>query len=518
MYARKVMKRKVGLKKPDVNCAYSKVVIRAPSIMPSTSDPPPTGIETRLYIDGKFVEAKSGKSFPLYNPTTEKKTAEVAEAGEEDADLAVEAASRAFRAWRDKSPFEREAYFLKLAALMERDRDEIAYLEAITMGIPIHEYGAYIDGAVSGVKYAAGLVHGVHGESSLNTPGYLNITLRQPYGVCAAITPWNVPVIMFCGKMVPCVVAGNCIVIKSSEKAPLTSIKLAALCHEAGFPPGVINVLTGFGHTVGAALARHMDVRKISFTGSTRAGKSIVVAAAESNMKRVTVEMGGKNPAVVFNDADLAKAVRGCANSILINSGQICVSNSRIYVEDGIFDAFVHQFKQQFTAIKMGDPTDPTTRLGPQVDKVQFESVLNFIESAKQQGATAIVGGARATAQGYFIQPTIFIDVPPSCSILTEEVFGPVVVIQRFISEEAVLQLCNDTIYGLHASVFTADFSRAHRVAQAFEAGMVNINCASPIGPYDLPFGGYKSSGMGRENGHTGIEEYYETKTLTMEL
>lgn len=477
-----------------------------------------TSIETRLFIDGEFVEARSGKRFPLYNPATEEKIVDVAEADKEDVDIAVRAASRAFPGWRDKSASEREELFLKLAALVDRDRKEIALLEAQSMGIPTREYDNYIKGAVNGIRYAAGLVHGVHGETSLNTPGYLNITLRQPYGVCAAIYPWNVPVIMFFGKLVPCVVAGNCIVMKSSEKAPLTSIKIAALCQEAGFPAGVINVITGFGPTAGVALSEHMDIRKISFTGSTRAGKLIAEAGARSNMKSVTVETGGKNPAVIFNDADLTKAVAGTAKSMLINSGQICVSNSRIYVEDGIFSSFVEKFKEKFAAVKIGDPTDPSTEFGPQVDKVQFESVLKFIENAKAQGATLALGGGRAAEKGYFIQPTIFVDVPADAEIVQEEVFGPVVVIQRFTSEEEVVKICNNSEFGLHASVFTRDFSRAHRVAQAFDSGMVNINCASPQGPYDLPFGGYKSSGIGRENGTTGIDSYYEIKTLTMEL
>ncbi|KAH8803476.1 aldehyde dehydrogenase domain-containing protein [Xylogone sp. PMI_703] len=475
-------------------------------------------IETRLYINGQFVNARSGKQLAVYNPATEEKIVEVSEADKEDVDIAVQAANRAFPEWRTKSAFEREALFIKLADLVERDRKEIAYLDAISMGVPTSIYDNYITFTAAFIKYNAGLVHGVHGETSLNTPGFVSMTVRQPFGVCAAIFPWNVPVLMFMAKLVPCVVAGNCIVMKSSEKAPLSSIKLAALCHEAGFPPGVVNVITGYGPSAGAALSEHMDVRKLSFTGSTIAGKIITAAAAKSNMKKVTIETGGKNPCIIFSDADLQKAVADCTASVHLNSGQICVSNSRIYVEEGIFDAFMKAFTSDFASVAMGDPLDPTTYFGPQVDKDQFHKVLRYIENAKAAGATVVVGGQRATPKGYFIQPTVIIGAKEDSEIMREEVFGPVVVVQRFSTEEEVVRLCNNTDYGLHASIFTCDVSRAYRVAQALESGLVNINCGSTVCAYDLPFGGYKSSGIGRELGHVGLEAYYEVKTVTLKL
>lgn len=477
-----------------------------------------TPIETRLFIDGEFVSGQAGRTFPLNNPTTEEKVADVHEADVEDVDIAVNAATKAFPSWSALSAQDRIDRCIKLAELIDRDRDEIAYLEAISMGLPVSEYDPCISGAVGGIKHAAGLAHDIHGETSLNTPGLVNFTLRQPFGVCAAIIPWNVPIVMWCGKVVPCVVAGNTIVIKSSEKAPLTSIKLAALAKEAGFPPGVINNISGFGATAGAALSHHMHIRKISFTGSTRAGKVILQAAAKSNMKRVCVETGGKNPAVIFDDADLPKAVKATVASMHFNSGQICVSNSRIYVQNNIFSQFVDAFVKEFTDVKMGNPLDKATRYGPQVDRIQFKSILKHIDDARTEGALLAAGGARAGEKGLFIQPTVFTNVPASARILQEEVFGPVVVIQPFETEEEVIGLCTDTTLGLHSSVFTRDISRAYRMAKAFQSGMVTINCSSQKGPYDMPFGGWKESGTGRENGRIGLDSYYEIKSVTLEL
>ncbi|KAK5995401.1 ALDH-E1 [Cladobotryum mycophilum] len=475
-------------------------------------------IETRLFIGGEWVPSKSGKTFPVFNPATEEKLADVYEADAEDVEVAYAAARKAFPAWRDLSAFDRVAKCVRLAELIERDQDEIAQLEAANMGLPISSYLPCVTGSATGIRHAANLAHDIHGETSLNTPGLVNFTLRQPYGVCAAIIPWNVPIVMWCGKTIPCVVAGNTLILKSSEKAPLTSLKLAALAHEAGFPPGVINVISGFGATVGNALASHMGIRKISFTGSTRAGKLILEAAAKSNMKRVCVETGGKNPCVIFDDADLEKAAAGAAASLQFNSGQICVSNSRVYVQKGVFSQFLEIFAQKFPDVKIGSPFDKETNFGPQVDKFQFDNILKLIDEAKASGASLVAGGSRATEKGYYIQPTIFADVPATANILKTEVFGPVVVVQPFETEEEVLEECNNTDYGLHAAVFTRDISRAYRVVKGFEAGMVTVNCSSEVGPYDMPFGGWKQSGTGRENAKMGLDSYYEIKSVSLQL
>lgn len=475
-------------------------------------------MQTKNYINGQWLEGKAGRTFPVYNPATEAKITDVHEADAQDVDVAVDAAKAAFPAWRDLSMWDRAEKCLKLAELIDRDRDEIANLEATNMGLPVSSYLPCIDGAIGGIKHTVGLAHDIHGETSLNTPGFVTFTLRQPYGACAAIIPWNVPIIMWCGKVIPCIVAGNTIVVKSSEKAPLTSLKLAALVDEAGFPPGVVNILSGFGHTAGVALSTHMGIRKISFTGSTRAGKAVLEGAAKSNMKRVCVECGGKNPAVIFEDADLEAAAEAVSNSLKFNSGQICVSNSRVYVHKDVLPKFVELFKARFTSVKTGDPLDKETDFGPQVDETQFTNILRLIDEATSDGAQLVAGGSRAAEKGFYIQPTIFVQVPANANLLKTEVFGPVVAIQQFEDEDAVIAECNDTEYGLHGTVFTKDISRAYRMARAFEAGMVTINCSSENGPYDMPFGGWKQSGTGRENGRVGLDSYFETKSVTLKL
>lgn len=475
-------------------------------------------IQTKLFVGGEWVTGKAGRTFPVVNPATEEKIIDVHEADSEDVDVAFDAAKTAFPAWRDLSMWDRAALCSKLADLIARDREEIAELEANNMGMPVSAYLPCIDAAVGGIRHTVGLAHDIHGETSLNTPGFVTMTIRQPFGVCAAIIPWNVPIILWCGKVIPCVVAGNTIIVKSSEKAPLTSLKLAALAAEAGFPPGVINVLSGFGPTAGNALSVHMGIRKISFTGSTRAGKLVLASAGKSNMKAVCVECGGKNPAVVFEDADLEAAAEAVANSMKFNSGQICVSNSRIYAHKSVISKFAELFKTKFLDINAGSPLDKTTTFGPQVDETQFNNILKLIDDAKCEGAQLVTGGSRSTEKGYYIQPTIFVQVPATAQLMKTEVFGPVVAIQQFENEDEILEEANNTEYGLHASVFTKDISRAYRFIKGFEAGMVNVNCSSEVGPYDMPFGGWKQSGTGRESGRSGLDSYFEIKSVTIKL
>ncbi|KAH6606101.1 aldh [Trichoderma cornu-damae] len=474
--------------------------------------------ETRLFIDGEFVPSISGKTFPIYNPATEEKVTDVFEADAEDVEVAVSAAEKAFPAWRDLSSLDRINKCIKLAELVERDRLEMASLDAQSVGIPVASYQRLVSRAVNDIKHIAGLAHDVHGETSLNSPGYVSLTLRQPFGVCAAILAWNAPVVIFTAKVIPCIVAGNTIVIKSSEKAPLTSLKLAALVREAGFPRGVVNVLSGFGHTVGAALSSHMRIRKIAFTGSTRSGKLVLEAAAKSNAKSVSLEMGGKNPLVACADCNVEETAAAVAAGIKFNSGQICISNSRLYVHKDIFEEFVKIFCEKFSDTKFGNPLDMTTTFGPQADKLQFDQIVKLIEEAKAEGATLVTGGCRATEKGYYIKPTVFVKVPRASNILQTEVFGPVVAIEEFESEDEVIAECNKTEYGLHASVFTKDISRAMRMAKAFEAGMVSVNSDQIQGTYDMPFGGWKQSGIGRELGKMGLEAFYEVKTVSIKL
>lgn len=470
---------------------------------------------TKLFIDGKWVSGTAGKTFPVINPATEEEITKVAEADGDDVDMAYTAANKAFSTWRDLSAWERINRCLKLAELIEKNAEGLAQLDCISMGMPINLCRVLIHRGIEEIKYTAGLTHDINGETSINTPGFLSFTLRQPLGACAAIIPWNVPAFMWIHKVIPCVVAGNTMVLKSSEKSPLSALLLAHLSDEAGFPPGVINVISGFGKT-GAAMASHHGFRRISFTGSTTAGKAVLEAAAKSNMKRVSLECGGKHPAIIFQDANVQDAAISTAINLQLNSGQACVANSRIYVQSGIYSQFIEAFVKIFTNVKMGSPLDPTTTFGPLVDKKQFDHVLRLIDEAKDGGAIPIAGGARATELGYFVEPTVFTDIPKGANLLKTEVFGPVAAIVQFETEEEVMALANDTEYGLSASVYTRDVSRGIRIAKAVEAGTIGINAASHENAYNMPFGGWKQSGIGREKGKSGLEEWYEIKAVNI--
>ncbi|KAF4443387.1 putative aldehyde dehydrogenase [Fusarium austroafricanum] len=469
--------------------------------MPSAKTP--ADIETRLFINGQFVESSDKKTFDLKSPSTHEVVAQVSEASESDTNAAVAAAKAAFPAWSALSPSGRAQYFKKLAALILEAHHELAYLEAISMGRPVSKYFETFVAAESFNYYAeAGLT--VLGTSSLNTPGHLNFTLKQPYGVVAAIIPWNVPILFLAGKAAPALMAGNTVVVKSSEKAPLTSAKIAQLVQEAGFPPGVFNIISGHGQTSGAILSSHMDVRVLSFTGSGRTGRMIQAAAAKSNLKNVILELGGKSPAIVFDDADLEKAAADTQHSIKWNSGQVCMANSRIYVHESVAETFIKLFKEKFDAIVAGDPTDENTDHGPQADGIQYNTVRSYIEEGKASGKRISGIDHDPTPNGYLIHPTIFVETKEDAKIMKEEIFGPVVNINTFKTEAEVLSKANDTEFGLYAAVFTKNIDRAMRVAKALEAGTVGVNCTSPSMAKDMPFGGYKASGVGREGFTSG--------------
>ncbi|GAD98969.1 hypothetical protein AN4054.2 [Paecilomyces variotii No. 5] len=471
-------------------------------------------IETRLFINGKFQPSKSGKTFNLTNPATREVIAEIHEADEEDTNAAVAAAKAAFPSWRDLEPCERGVYLAKLSRLIHDSLDELAYLEAISTGKPI---SAFVDGiaAESHFQYFAEAGYQVQGSSSLNTRNHLNITVKQPFGVVACIIPWNAPCIFFSLKVAPALAAGNTVVLKSSEKAPLTSIYLARLAAEAGFPPGVLNIITGFGKPSGSTLSAHMDVRCISFTGSYSTGKKIQEAAAASNMKNVILELGGKSPAIIFPDADLETAAAATQSSIQFLSGQMCMANSRIYVHEKIADQFLALFKEKFGAARLGDPLDKTTTHGPQVDGIQYDRVKSYLEIGQRDGNMTLGGDAK---DGLYIKPTVFENVPEDSRITKEEVFGPVVVINTFKTESEVISKANDTEYGLYAAVFTKDIDRAIRVSKLLEAGTVGVNCTSPTTAKDMPFGGVKSSGIGREGYGISLENYVETKSILIRV
>ncbi|KAH8799829.1 aldehyde dehydrogenase [Xylogone sp. PMI_703] len=477
----------------------------------------PETIETRLLINGKLVEASDRGTFPLYNPANREKIVDVPEASEEDTNAAVAAAKAAFPAWSALSPMHRAQCFKRLAGLMRQSSDEFAYLDAVSMGRPT---GRYIDALACAAEfdYYAEAWTTALGTSSLNTPGFVNMTVRQPYGVAAAIIPWNFPLISFGKKVAPALMAGNTVVLKSSEKAPLTSAKVAALVEQAGFPPGVLNILSGHGPLAGGILSSHMDVRVLSFTGSGRTGRLIQIAAAKSNMKNLILELGGKTPAVVFEDADLAKAVAETQNSIQWNCGQTCMANSRIYVQESISQQFLELFKEKFATIKAGDPTSKDVTYGPQAGEIQYNTILGYIEEGKKTSTLALGGKSIQELQGYYIEPTIFINVSENAKIMKEEIFGPVVIINTFRNEGEVVQKANDSEYGLYASVYTKNIDRAMRVAKAFEAGTVAVNCTSPSGAFDMPSGGFKGSGVGREGRCCGLDSFLETKTVIIKV
>ncbi|MGE0098016.1 MAG: aldehyde dehydrogenase family protein [Hydrogenophaga sp.] len=471
-----------------------------------------------LLIDGQLVPAASGKTFKTYNPSTGQVLAEVAEAGPEDIHRAVGAARRAFEGpWSKFKPFDRQAVLLKLADLLDQHFEELSTLDTLDMGGPIARTAAGRRRGIALLRYYAGLATATHGHTIENSvDGHVfSYTLKEPVGVVAAINPWNGPLGLAIWKIAPVLATGCTMVLKPAEQAPLSPLRLGELCLEAGIPPGVINVVTGFGEA-GAALAAHPDVDKIAFTGSTEVGQHIVRASA-GNMKRVSVELGGKSPNIVFADADLDEAVPGAAMAVFNNSGQICSAGTRLFVERRIHDEFVERVAAFAKTLRVGDPLDPQTQLGPLVSDAQLERVTGYLATGKTEGARALSGGGRITegalAQGYFVAPTIFAGVNDGMTIAREEIFGPVISAMPFDDVDEVIRRGNDTPYGLGSGVWTRDISNAQRVSRGLRTGTVWVNCYQAMDPA-VPFGGYKMSGYGRESGTEHMEEYLQTKAV----
>ncbi|KAJ5652290.1 Retinal dehydrogenase 1 [Penicillium longicatenatum] len=440
----------------------------------------------------------------------------LSEATEDDANSAVAAAKAAFPSWSALSPIARGAYLKKLAPLITEAKNELAELEALSMGRPVSNYFE-ADLTVNALNHYAEAGMRALGTSSLNTPGFVNMTMRQPFGVVGAIIPWNVPIYFLITKSAPALMAGNTVVLKSSEKAPLTCAKVATFIEKVGFPPGVINIISGHGHISGSVLSHHMDIRVISFTGSGRTGRLIQAASAKSNLKNVILELGGKSPAIIFEDANLEKAVKDTVHSIQFNSGQVCMANSRIYVHESIAPTFIEKFQNIFV-VKSGDPLLPGTDHGPQADEIQYKQVQAFIEEGKKDGKMILGAGSSKHTSGFFVQPTVFVNTPENSRIMKDEIFGPVVVINTFKDEDEVVAKANDTEFGLYASVYTKDVSRALRMAKKLESGNVGVNCTSPTGAFDMPFGGYKASGIGREGWTVSIDNYLENKSVCISV
>ncbi|KIW95305.1 uncharacterized protein Z519_03889 [Cladophialophora bantiana CBS 173.52] len=476
----------------------------------------PDTIETRLFINNEFVPGNQGKTFKVCNPYNDQEICIVHEATKEDVDLAVEAAEAAFPHWSNIAAHERAAYMFKFAQLVQREAQQLAELDSMCMGKPVELLKKMDIPACVGVfNYFAGSGYHVLGESSLSSPNFLNVSVRQPYGVVGLIIPWNVPMIMFAFKVAPALICGNTVVLKSSEKAPLSSLKLASLIKEAGFPPGVVNVVSGFGDPTGSAIGLHMKIRKISFTGSVATGRKILKMAADSNLKNVSLELGGKSPAIIFEDADLEAAARYTHYSINHNSGQHCQANSRVLVQESIVDEYIEMVKKLMAKVTLGDPADPGTFQGPQVDQKQLAHIQRLIDQGSKDG-TLVYGGKRRGTTGAFIEPTILKNVPLGSAAYMEEIFGPVVIVNTFKDEKEVLAEANCTDFGLFSSVYTQNFDRAVRVAKALEAGAVGINCSVPVRAVDMPIGGWKQSGMGKELSLHGLNTYTELKTIFM--
>src|SRR5712692_3438551 len=475
----------------------------------------------KMLIDGKWVDATSGKTFATLDPSTEEALVQVAEGDKQDVDLAVKAARRAFEngPWRTMTASERGRAIWKLADLMEQNLEQFAELETLDNGKPIGvARAADVPLAVDLFRYMAGWATKVEGTtipiSVPYTPGakYFSYTLREPVGVVAQIIPWNFPLLMAAWKLGPALATGCTVVLKPAEQTPLSALLLGELALEAGIPAGVLNIVTGYGETAGAALAAHPDVDKIAFTGSTEVGKLIVQAAA-GNLKKVSLELGGKSPNVVFKDADLDVAVAGAASAIFFNHGQCCCAGSRLYVEQDIFDKVVDGVAERAKKINVGPGLDPKTEMGPLVSQEQLNRVCSYLDSGASQGAKAVVGGHKKGDKGYFVEPTVLVDTTEDMKVVQEEIFGPVVVAMPFTNAEELVPRANDNVYGLAAGIWTQDISKAHRLAESMQAGTVWINCYN-IFDAALAFGGYKQSGWGREMGHEVLNNYTQTKAV----
>jgi len=476
-----------------------------------------------MLINGKWVNAASGKTFPTYNPSTGEVLAHVAEADKEDVDRAVAAARAAFDKgpWRKLAPSERARLMWKLADLLEKRLEEFAQLESLDNGKPvIMARLADIPISIDQLRYYAGWATKIEGNTiplSMQGAGkFLAYTLREPIGVVGQIIPWNFPMVMATLKLGPALAAGCTVVLKPAEQTPLTALLLGELIQEAGFPEGVVNIVTGYGETAGAAIAAHPNVDKVAFTGSTEVGKLIVHAAA-GNLKKVSLELGGKSPNIVFQDAEIDSAIPGAANAIFFNQGEVCCAGSRLYVEDKQFDKVVDGVSKIASGLRIGPGMEATTQIGPLISEEQLNRVCGYLDSGYSEGAKAATGGKRHGEKGYFVEPTVLVNTNPKMKVVREEIFGPVVTVMPFSDVDDLVAQANNTPYGLAAAVWTRDIKKAHRIAAELRAGTVWINCYGVLDSA-MPFGGYKQSGWGREMGHQMLELYTETKSVCIPI
>ena len=489
------------------------------STLPTATEVHVTPSVTKLLINNRWVPSESGKTFATINPSTGEEICQVAEADAPDVDKAVKAARAAFEGpWRKMRASERGRLLYRLADLIEANADELARLETLDNGKPLSIAKAVdVAKTVACYRYFAGWADKVQGKTIPIDGDFFCYTRHEPIGVVGQIIPWNYPMLMQSWKLAPALATGNTVVMKPAEQTPLSALRIGELLLEAGYPEGVVNILPGFGPTAGAALARHMDVDKVAFTGSTEVGRLIMTAAAQSNLKRVTLELGGKSPNIIFADTDLEAAVEGAHMGIFVNQGQSCCAGSRVFVEEKIYQQFVEKSVARAAKRRVGDPLDPSTEQGPQVDQSQFDRIMGYIESGRTEGATLACGGERVGNRGYFIRPAVFADVHDDMKIAQEEIFGPVMSVISFKDMDEVIARANKTDYGLAAGVWTSDIKKAHAVANGVRAGTVWVNCYHVLDTR-APFGGFKQSGMGRELGEYALHEYTEVKTVTVKL
>jgi len=475
----------------------------------------------QIFINNEWIDAVSGKTFATLNPCTEEKICDVAEGDKADVDKAVAAAREAFKRhspWRTMDASARGLLLFRLADLIERDREYLAQLETLDNGKPYTvAFAADLHLTISCYRYYAGWCDKIQGKTIPIDGDFLCYTRHEPIGVVGQIIPWNFPLLMQAWKLGPALAAGNTVVMKPAEQTPLTALYIAQLTKEAGFPAGVLNIVPGYGPTAGAAISEHNDVDKVAFTGSTEIGKLIQQAAGRTNLKTVTLELGGKSPNIVFDDANLAQAIEHCHLGVFFNMGQCCIAGSRVFVQDTIYDEFVRLSTERALKRTVGSPWSKDNEQGPQVDKEQLGKILELIESGKKEGATLKCGGERHGDKGYFVQPTVFADVTDDMRIAREEIFGPVMQIMKFSTTEEVIERANKTCFGLGAAVNTTSLDRALEVSHGVRAGTVWVNCFDNFA-CQAPFGGYKMSGSGRELGEYGLAQYSEIKTVMIKV
>ncbi|CAK1545858.1 unnamed protein product [Leptosia nina] len=472
---------------------------------------------TKIFINNEWFDAASGKTFPTVCPHDGKVIANVAEGDKADIDLAVNAAKKAFHRnseWRLLDASKRGNIFYKFADLVERDAKYLAELETIDNGMVCTRIQSILATIPDRIRYIASLADKSEGTTIPLDGDTFCYTLKQPVGVCGLILPWNAPILMFINKIIAALAAGCTAIVKPAEQTPLTALALAALMKEAGLPPGVVNVVPGYGETAGVALTHHPDVAKISFTGSLEVGKLVQKAAGANNLKRVTLELGGKSPLVIMNDADLQSAIQYATLGLFLHQGQMCIAASRVFVQSGIYDAFVQAMTTAARSLKIGNPAEVTSQYGPQVDEEMMKKILCYIEKGQVEGAKLVIGGKRIGTQGYYIEPTVFADVQDNMTIAKEEIFGPVQSILKFETLEEVIERSNASHYGLAAGIFTTNVTTALQFSKHVEAGIVWVNTYLVLAP-QAPFGGRKESGVGRETGSKCLDEYLDVKAVT---